>query len=154
MKYRVKDLDMHQLQQQIADGRRYITLWPKQRALGAIFPEPRIIALCLLLQKTAPMIACLSFVVQFLYFGSDAVPRAVAMSLLVLSMPYQGLIWLGHRAKQPLSQGLVRWCSDVRAQMVNAGMSVKPINASACYMDMAQLLNDAYSKLNKAFELP
>lgn len=100
------------------------------------------------------MIACLSFVVQFLYFGPEAIPKALAMSLLVLSMPYQGLIWLGHRAKQPLSRGLISWCSEVRAQMINAGVNVKPITARACYMDMAQLLNDAYSKLNKAFDLP
>jgi len=136
------------------NGQRYIKLWPKQRELAVIFPEPRIIALCRLLQKTAPMVACLSFVLQFLYFGNEAIPRALAMSLLVLSMPYQGLIWLGYRAKQPLSRGLLHWCSEVRLQMVNAGMSVKPITARACYMDMAQLLNDAYAKLNKAFELP
>jgi len=145
---------MDQIQQQIALGQRYIQLWPKQRELAAIFPEPRIIALCLLMQKTSAMIACLSFVVQFLYFGEEALPRAIAMSLLVLSIPYQGLIWLGHRAKQPLSKGLHNWCSEVRTQMVNAGMNVKPIAATACYMDMAQLLHDAYAKLNKAFDLP
>jgi len=145
---------MRQIQQQLALGQRYIKLWPQQRELAAIFPEPRLIAFCLLMQKVAPMIACLSFVVQFLYFGPEVLPRAIAMSLLVLSIPYQGLIWLGHRAKQPLTRGLHRWCSEVRTQMVNAGMTVKPIAATACYMDMAQLLHDAYSKLNKAFDLP
>jgi len=145
---------MQELKQQIAQGQQYLELWPRQRELGAIFMEPRIIALCLLLQKVAPMIACLSFVVQFLYFGTEVIPRALAMSLLVVSMPYQGLMWLGHRAKKPLSRGLINWCSEVRTQMVNAGMTVKPISTKACYMDMAQLLNDAYTKLNKAFELP
>lgn len=145
---------MQQLQQQLKNGQAYMELWPKQRELGAIFPEPRIIALCVLLQKTAPMVACISFVSQFLYFGSSVIPQALAMSLLVLSMPYQGLIWLGHRSKQPLSKGLIYWCSEVRAQMISAGVNVKPITARACYMDMAQLLNDAYAKLNKAFDLP
>ncbi|MDP2560222.1 terminus macrodomain insulation protein YfbV [Psychrobium sp. 1_MG-2023] len=145
---------MHELKQLIEQGRLYQHLWPQQRELSAIFPEGRIIALCKLLQKVAPMIASLSFVVQFLYFGEDVIPRALAMSLLVLSIPYQGLIWLGHRSKQPLSRNLLSWCSEVRTQMINAGMSVKPIHAKASYMDMAQLLNDAYSKLNKAFDLP
>ena len=138
----------------IEQGRQYQALWPKQKALAVIFPEPKMIALCQLLQKTAPMIACMSFVVQFLYFGNEVIPRALAMSLLVLSMPYQGLIWLGFRSKKTLSIGLISWCSDVRQQMVNAGMHVKPMTAKACYMDMAQLLSDAYSKLNKAFYLP
>jgi len=145
---------MQELKQQIAHGQRYLDLWPRQRELNAIFPESRIIALCMLLQKVAPMIACLSFVVQFLYFGNEVIPRALAMSLLVISMPYQGLMWLGHRARKPLSPNLINWCSEVRTQMVNAGMTVKPIRSKACYMDMAQLLNDAYAKLNKAFELP
>lgn len=145
---------MQQWIEQVKQGQRYMDLWPKQRELGVLFSEPRIIALCSLMKKTAPMIACLSFVIQFLYFGEQIIPRALAMSLLVLSMPYQGLMWLGHRAQQPLSKGLIMWCSEVRTQMINAGMNVAPINARACYMDMAQLLNDAYAKLNKAFDLP
>ncbi|NRA61393.1 MAG: DUF412 family protein [Psychrobium sp.] len=145
---------MQDIKTLIDQGRQYQELWPKQKALAVIFPEPKIIALCQLLQKTAPMIACMSFVVHFLYFGNEGIPRALAMSLLVLSMQYQGLIWLGLRSKQTLTMGLISWCSDVRQQMVNAGMYVKPMTPTACYMDMAQLLSDAYSKLNKAFDLP
>ena len=76
------------------------------------------------------------------------------MSLLVLSIPYQSLMWLGYRAKQPLPVGLISWCTDIRLQMINAGMNVQPISSRASYRDMAKLLCDAYSKLNKAFELP
>jgi len=145
---------MKELKLLIEQGREYQSLWPKQKALAVIFPDPRIIGLSKILQKTAPMIACLSFVVQYLYFGENIIPRALAMSLLVLSIPYQSLIWLGYRSKQPLPVGLITWCGDIRLQMINAGMPVKPISPRACYKDMATLLNDAYSKLNKAFELP
>ena len=145
---------MQDLRTLIDQGRQYQELWPKHKALAVIFPEAKIIALCQLLQKSAPMIACISFVLQYFYFGNEVIPRALAMSLLVLSMPYQGLIWLGYRSKQTLSSGLVSWCSQVRQQMVNAGMNVKPLTRRACYMDMAQLLSDAYAKLNKAFDLP
>jgi len=138
----------------IEDGREYQSLWPKQKALAVIFPEPKIIKLSLLLQKTVPMIACMNFVAQFLYFGEEIIPRALAMSLLVLSIPYQSLMWLGYRSKQPLPVGLITWCSNIQTQMVNAGVSVTPISPRACYKDMARLLNEAYSKLNKAFELP
>jgi len=138
----------------IEEGREYQSLWPTQKALAVIFPEPKIIKLSLLLQKTAAMIACLSFLAQFLYFGETIIPRALAMSLLVLSIPYQSLIWLGYRAKQPLPIGLITWCSNIQTQMVNAGVSVTPMSPRACYKDMARLLNEAYSKLNKTFELP
>lgn len=138
----------------IERGRAYQALWPQQRALSVIFPEPRIIKLSKLLQKSAAAIACLSFVIQYLYFGHEILPRALAMSLLVLSIPYQSLIWLGYRAKQPLPLGLISWCSEIRSQMLNAGISVQPLSRKACYLDMAKLLNQAYSKLNKAFELP
>lgn len=145
---------MTELKILIEQGRQYQALWPKQKALAVIFPEPRIIGLSSLLQKTAPMIACMSFVAQFLYFGEEIIPRALAMSLLVLSIPYQSLMWLGYRSKQPLPVGLLAWCGDIRLQMINAGMPVQPISPRACYKDMAKLLNDAYCKLNKAFELP
>ena len=135
-------------------GQRYLSLWPNNKQLGAIFPETRLIVFCVLLQKTVPAIACLSFVVQFSYFGQDVVPRAIAMSLLIISMPYQGLIWLGYRSQQPLSVALVNWCSDIRTQMIEAGMNVRPVPSKASYMDMAQILHDAYAKLNKAFRLP
>ncbi|MGB1296916.1 MAG: terminus macrodomain insulation protein YfbV [Psychrobium sp.] len=138
----------------IDQGREYQALWPEQRALSVIFPDPKIIKLSKLLQKSAAGIACLSFVAQYLYFGHEVLPRALAMSLLVLSIPYQSLIWLGHRAKQPLPLGLISWCSDIRTQMINAGINVAPISRKASYKDMALLLNQAYSKLNKAFELP
>lgn len=145
---------MTDLKSLIEQGREYQALWPEQKALAVIFPEPRIIKLSKLLQKTAAAIACLSFVVQYFYFGLEVVPRALAMSLLVLSIPYQSLIWLGFRAKQPLPTGLITWCSDIRSQMINAGIPVNPLSPRACYKDMALLLNQAYSKLNKAFELP
>jgi len=145
---------MTELVKLIALGRKYQKLWPVKGELSIIFQEPKIITFCLLLQKTAPAIACLSFVAQFVYFGSDVIPRALAMSLLIVSMPYQGLMWLGHRSQQPLTHNLINWCSEIRTQMVNAGMTVKPVTSKACYMDMAQLLNDAYAKLNKAFQLP
>lgn len=145
---------MTQIKLLIEQGREYQQLWPDQKALAVIFPEPKMIKLSKLLQKTAAMIACMSFVMQFLYFGVDVIPRALAMSLLVLSIPYQSLIWFGYRAKQPLPVGLITWCSDIRLQMLSAGISVQPISPRASYRDMAKLLNDAYAKLNKAFELP
>jgi len=145
---------MTDLKNLIEQGREYQALWPKQKALAFIFPESKIIKLSQILQKTAPMIACMGFVVQYLYFGEEIIPRALAMSLLVLSIPYQSLMWLGFRAKQPLPIGLLSWCSDIQKQMINAGISVTPMSPRACYKDMARLLNDAYSKLNKAFELP
>lgn len=145
---------MTELVRLVTLGRSYQKLWPQKNELSVMFPEPRIIALCLLLQKTVPAIAALSFVLQVIYFGNDIIPRAVAMSLLLISMPYQGLIWLGYRSQQQLSSSLINWCSEIRVQMVNAGMQVQPVTSKACYMDMAQLLNDAYSKLNKAFKLP
>lgn len=145
---------MTELLKFIALGRNYQKLWPKENELGVIFVDSKIIALSLLLQKTVPAIACLSFVVQVMYFGTEIIPRALAMSLLVISMPYQALIWLGHRSQQRLNNALVNWCSEIRVQMVNAGMNVQPMTSKACYMDMAKLLNDAYAKLNKAFELP
>ena len=145
---------MTKLMKFIALGRRYQQLWPQAKELGIIFVDSRIIALNALLEKTVPAIACLSFVAQVLYFGNDIMPRALAMSLLVVSMPYQTLIWLGYRSQQRLNGTLINWCCEVRVQMVNAGMTVQPVTSKACYMDMAQLLNDAYTKLNKAFILP
>lgn len=145
---------MTDLKKLIDQGREYQALWPKQKALAFIFPDPKIIKLSQILQKTAPMIACMSFVAQFLYFGEEVIPRALAMSLLVLSIPYQSLMWLGFRAKQPLPIGLISWCSDIQKQMNDAGVSVTPMSPKSCYKDMARLLSDAYSKLNKAFELP
>ncbi|MGB0898166.1 MAG: terminus macrodomain insulation protein YfbV [Psychrobium sp.] len=145
---------MKEIKLLIDQGREYQLLWPQQKALSVIFSDPRIIKLSKLLQKSAAPIACVSFVVQYIYFGHEVLPRALAMSLLVLSIPYQSLIWLGYRAKQPLPLGLISWCAEIRNQMLDAGISVQPLSRKASYRDMAHLLNQAYSKLNKAFDLP
>ena len=145
---------MKEFFKQIALGRSYSKTWPLKPELGAVFPEVRVIHASQFAEKWVPAVAVLSLFAQVGYLGMDYLPQSLAMALLVISLPFQALLWLGHRSQQALTPALVNWCGEIRQQMLAAGVSVAPVRRQANYMDMAKLLRDAYARMDKAFNLP
>lgn len=140
--------------EQIALGRTYSKTWPLKAELGAVFPEGRVILASRFAERWLPGVAVMTLVVQVSYLGMDYLPQSLAMALMLLSLPFQALLWLGHRSQQQLTPALVNWCGEIRQQMLAAGVNVNPVRGQAQYMDMAKLLKDAYIRMDKAFQLP
>ncbi|VEI44903.1 membrane protein [Actinobacillus equuli] len=45
--------------------------------------------------------------------------NAIITSLFALSLPYQGLYWLGKRAASPLPLSLLGWYQELKQKLIN-----------------------------------
>jgi len=86
-------------------GSTYAKLWPLDKRLGALFPEPRIIKLTQLANRFMPPLACMILVLHVI-LQADLLP-AITTILFACSLPFQGFYWLGKRARQPLPLHLI-----------------------------------------------
>ncbi|AWB67747.1 DUF412 domain-containing protein [Saccharobesus litoralis] len=135
----------------IQNGREYINEWPVKRELYSLFPECRVIKATQFALLVLPVVALLSFVLQYSYLGSEYIPQALATSLLIISMPIQGYIWLGNRANQTLPLNLLNWFKELETKLAIEGVEVRYNQAKPRYFELARLLNQAYKKLDSAF---
>lgn len=135
----------------LGDGRRYMKTWPMVKQLGFYFPEYRVVKATQLALSVLPMFATLVAITQVYLLGWDFLPQAIAMLLFVVSLPIQGLLWLGWRARHPLPLSLFDWGNQLSAKLSAMGISCQPLGAKACYLDMAQLLKLAFERLDSHY---
>ncbi|ADN76755.1 protein of unknown function DUF412 [Ferrimonas balearica DSM 9799] len=135
----------------LRQGSGYMKIWPLNRALAAYFPEYRVIRATRMAITWMPVVAGVSLTLQLSQLGTEILPLALAQAALILSLPLQGLYWLGWRSEQPLPLPLVQWCTEVREKLLAAGCDVAPFAPHSTYRHMASLLNRAYERLDTAF---
>ncbi|MFC6439999.1 terminus macrodomain insulation protein YfbV [Bowmanella sp. JS7-9] len=134
----------------LREGQDYMDIWPVRRELYAMFPECRIISATRFSIKIAPPIAVSLLVAQYLFAGIDALVPMLAVAAFVLSLPVQGLIWLGVRARQPLPPATRNWFYQIKQKMRGAG-EFSANNGQPRYRELAQLLDRAFNHMDKAF---
>lgn len=126
----------------ISAGQRYLQTFPNQKKLNLFMPDYRLIRLVKLSTKAMPAFAC--FAICWQYFFPDPEQSALASSLLTalfaLSIPLQGLFWLGKRAKSHLPLPLLEWYESLR-QKLNSERAEKIADQTIpSYQDFANLL--------------
>ena len=135
----------------LGDGRRYMKAWPMVRQLGFYFPEYRVAratSLALVLMPPLALLACGS---QLYLHGWSFLPQAITIALFFMSLPLQGLLWLGWRARHPLPLSLFDWGQQLTAKLSSIGVSCQPLGAKACYLDMALVLKVAFERLDASY---
>lgn len=130
----------------VQGGLDYMRLWPNEKVLGALFPEPRVIAAVSLALKILPGLAAVSLLLQWQYGLAQWWPSVITSVLFMLSLPLQGLYWLAKRAGSPLPSALARWYFEVNAKL---GRPAHPV--SPRYKDLARSLRQAFEQLDRAF---
>ncbi len=135
----------------IQQGYTYSKDWPVRTELYALFPECRIIKATQLATMVIPVIALLTFFLQYQYLGESFVAQSIAMCGLLLSLPVQGYIWLGKRAKALLPATLASWYYQLENKFIEQGIDFKGIAHKPTYSDLATALNTAFKKLDKAW---
>ncbi|MGB0894361.1 MAG: terminus macrodomain insulation protein YfbV [Parashewanella sp.] len=135
----------------VRQGYRYMKTWPMVKQLGYFFPEYRVVKATQLAILAMPFIAIVTSSAQLYFTGWAGLPQAICYGLFFLSLPLQGLIWLGWRAKHPLPLTLFDWGQQLSAKMVSQGIQCKPLSAHACYYDMAILLKLAFERLDASY---
>ncbi len=140
-----------QLFARIRAGHRYMQQWPLHPQLASRFPEFRVIKATRFGMTWLPVVAMVGGSIQWSTLGGAILPLAVAQALLIVSLPLQGLYWLGWRSVQPLPLSTLNWCKEVREQLVKAGCEVAPLVPHSQYQHMACLLERAFRRLDSAF---
>ncbi|WP_394204111.1 terminus macrodomain insulation protein YfbV [Shewanella waksmanii] len=135
----------------IGMGRRYMKTWPMVRQLSFYFPEYRVVRATQLSMRLMPLLAIFAAASQIYIHGWAFLPQAITIALFFISLPIQGLLWLGWRAQHPLPLTLFDWCNQLSNKLNTMGVSSKPLGAKACYYDMAIVLKIAFERLDKSY---
>lgn len=137
----------------LKDGQEYLNTWPMKKELYAYFPECRVVAGTRFAIKTMPPAAILScaLVLQMQNMSADYIPQTITIGAFFLSIPIQGLLWLGHRSNQYLPPQLKSWYQEIHSKMRSQGCNVASVKSKPKYRELAALLKTAFTDLDKVF---
>lgn len=140
------------LLQTYRQGRRYLNTWVLHPKLGMIFPENRVIRAIRFGEKATPAIAVLAIVWQRLTLSHSqmALAAAIVTALFALSLPLQGVFWLGKRAQTPLNARSQVAYQQICAALKAKGVAVNEVDKPHFY-DLACVLAQAERHLDDAF---
>jgi uncharacterized membrane protein YfbV (UPF0208 family) len=134
----------------LKDGQQYMQTWPVQPQLFAMFPECRVISATKFSIKVMPALAVITLAILINLQGLEKLPQNLALGAFFLSLPMQGLVWLGHRANQTLPPSLNSWYLDIHQKMQLQGCALQSPKAKPQYKELARLLKTAFDDLDKA----
>ncbi|EGR2794448.1 hypothetical protein BOO29_00640 [Vibrio navarrensis] len=134
----------------LRDGQKYMDIWPMRKELNAIFPDQRIIKATRFGVKVMPAIAAISLLTQMAFDNYQALPQAIVVALFALSMPLQGMWWLGNRSNTQLPPALASWYRELHQKIVETGFALEPLRSRPRYKELAQILNRAFRQLDKS----
>lgn len=127
----------------IYNGQRYLNTFPNQKKLNLFLPDYSLIRLVKFATRLMPAFAC--FAVCWQYFFPDAeqttLSSAILTALFALSIPIQGLYWLGKRANSPLPLHLLEWYETLRQKLNNECNQQLGSQTMPNYQDFANLLH-------------
>ncbi|CAM3867893.1 terminus macrodomain insulation protein YfbV [Rheinheimera salexigens] len=132
-------------------GHHYSKKWPVKPELNSIFPENKIILLTSLSSRYLPLLAIAVAYIQYSLLGSGFLPQIIAMMLFIATLPLQGFYWLGVRSKTTLTPAHAAWFRHICDKMQQHGIELPRYNQPGRYIDLAQVLQQAYRQLDKAF---
>ena len=75
----------------------------------------------------------------------------ILTALCALAMPFQGLYWLGKRAKSPLEPQSSQWFYEITERLRKQHESLPTVQDKPTYQHLAEVLRKAQQKLDKAF---
>ncbi|MDO6543512.1 terminus macrodomain insulation protein YfbV [Photobacterium sanguinicancri] len=133
----------------LRNGQDYMAIWPMRKELAPMFPEPRYIKATQFAIRVMPAVAVISVLSQMVFHNYDAIPQAMIIALFSLSMPLQGLLWLGRRSRTDLPPSLATWYRELHDKLENEGNAMQPVKAKPRYLELAQVLNLAFKQLDR-----
>ncbi|WP_413284071.1 terminus macrodomain insulation protein YfbV [Vibrio sp. MA40-2] len=133
----------------LRSGQKYMDVWPMRKELSPIFPEHRIIKATRFGIKVMPAVAAISILIQMSFENTQAMPQAIVTALFAISLPLQGIWWLGNRSNTKLPPALAGWYRELHQKIQESGFAVEPIKQKPRYKELAVLLNRAFRQLDK-----
>lgn len=126
-------------------GEIYLNDWPKQKALNCLFVDSKIVAYTQLGTRVLPLLVVMSMSLSLfypLYFKWSA---TATFALFALSLPAQGLYWLGKRSDTFLPNQILPWYLAIEAKL-NPREDNQVLTFRPKYRDLAILLKQAFKR--------
>lgn len=130
------------------DGQKYMQEWPVRKELAPMFPENRVIKATRFAIKVMPALAVISVLTQMAANNYSGLPQAMMVALFALSLPLQGLWWLGRRRETFLPPALAGWYREIHQKIASEGYAVQPIKSRPRYKELATTLSRAFKQLD------
>jgi uncharacterized protein len=97
-------------------GQNYMAICPKDKALSYSYPEIKIINHIKSAKKVLPPIIIALILWQY-YLPAQLVVTIITI-LFALSLPIQGILWLGYRSQSPLPLNLVDSYNRIKLKLI------------------------------------
>ncbi|MDF7671435.1 terminus macrodomain insulation protein YfbV [Orbaceae bacterium ESL0721] len=132
-------------------GQQYMRLCPQDKRLATSFPEIKIINYIKLANRYLPPAVIALFLWQ--YFMHAPIAIIVVTALFALSLPLQGILWLGRRALSPLPLTLLSMYNQLQQQLITKNIipKTKPTAKDLNFIEFIKLLNLAKTHLGSYF---
>lgn len=114
-----------------------------------MFPEQRIIKATKFGIKVMPAVAAISVLTQMAFSNAPAMPQAIVIALFAISLPVQGMWWLGNRYNTQLPPALASWYRELHQKIIETGFALEPVKAKPRYKELAMTLNRAFRQLDR-----
>lgn len=129
----------------LKDGQEYMQICPKDVHFKEAFPEINVIQLTRLGIRFTPPFAILLFVWQY-YMDAPLIASIVTI-LFALSLPIQGILWLGKRAHLPLPLTLLAWFNELKQKLIENRIIGEKASLRPTYMELVKLLRLCQNQL-------
>ncbi|MFA0086181.1 hypothetical protein BCU70_12490 [Vibrio sp. 10N.286.49.C2] len=138
------------LTQSLKNGQKYMDTWPMRKELTPLFPEQRIIKATKFAVKVMPAVAAISVLTQMVFNNAQALPQTIVIALFAISLPLQGMWWLGNRSNTTLPPALASWYRELHQKVTETGYALEPPKAKPRYKELAVMLNNAFRQLDRS----
>lgn len=127
--------------QTLQAGLRYMETLPNQKKLNVFMPDYKFIRWVKFASKFMPAFACFAILWQYFFHNSGQLilVNVIITALFAISIPFQGMYWLGKRSKSPLPLSLIKWYQELKMKLVSAQVEVEE-QMMPSYQDLANLL--------------
>jgi uncharacterized membrane protein YfbV (UPF0208 family) len=122
-----------------------------EKVLAPAFPEYRVISATKLFMQLMPPIGVLTSMVYLYFLGWESLSIAIASCIFLLSLPIQGVLWLGYRSQQRLPLPTKLWYQQTYQIMREKGCQLETSHGTPRYKELANLLKVAFKELDKSF---
>lgn len=128
-----------------------MSICPQDRELAYSFPELKIINYIKTATKFLPPLIVGLIVWQY-YMNAQIAVTSITI-LFALSLPIQGIFWLGKRSQSPLPLNLVDCYNHIRTQLISKNVlaNSKKNDNKLTFEDFMKLLNLAKIHLGSYF---
>lgn len=132
-------------------GQLYMRICPQDKELAYSFPEIKIINYIKTAKKYLPPLVIALIVWQY-YMHAQIAVTAITI-LFMLSLPIQGIFWLGKRSQSPLPLNLVDSYNHIKSRLIEKKILVNDKNTTnkLTFEELMKLLNLAKIHLGNYF---